>query len=198
MEKTSNSKRLERFIQYNNLALTGQLVSGIAHELNQPLTGIKGFAQAALQDLDKDNPVRKDLERIIEQANRIEEIIRSLRGFTGKPSSKTVKFGINQLINDSLVILNAQLKAHNIKVNKSLAENLPKIKGNANQLKQIFLNLIITLRDFIEASGGQNFRELIIESSKSQDGKFIELTFQAKNSSISQGLTFSILLPVHL
>ena len=185
-------------MQRNNLALIGQLVSGIAHELNQPLTGIKGFAQAALQDLDIANPVRKDLERIIEQANRIEEIIRRLRGFTGKPSSKTVMFEINQLINDSLLFLNTQLKLHNIKVNKSLAGNLPKINGNASQLQQIFLNLIITLRDFIEASKGQNLRELIIESSNSQDCKYIQLTFQARNNSVSRGLTFRILLPIHL
>ncbi len=141
----------EQLIQSGKMAAMGQLAAGISHELNQPLTGIKGFVQAILMDLDKNSPMRKDLNKIEQQAERMDKIIKNIRLFAQKARFKLEPININQPIEDSFMLLNAQLRLHNIKIEKRLEPDLPRIKGDTNQLQQVFLNLITNARDAIDA-----------------------------------------------
>ncbi|MFH1678461.1 MAG: ATP-binding protein [Candidatus Omnitrophota bacterium] len=149
----------EQLIQSGKMAAMGQLAAGISHELNQPLTGIKGFVQAMLMDIEKDSPMKEDLEKIEQQADRMDKIIKNIRFFAKKADFKLRPLDINQPIDDSFMLLNEQLRLHNIKVEKYLNPDLPRVKGDSNQLQQVFLNFITNARDAIDAlnkgSGGK-------------------------------------------
>jgi PAS domain S-box-containing protein len=176
----------EELVQSSKMAAMGHLAAGISHELTQPLTGIKGFAQARVMNLDKKNPLGNDLRKIIEQADRMNEIIKNVRLFARKSNFKMDKLNINKPINDSLILLSQQLKLRNIVLKKSLANNLPKIKGDSNQLEQVFINLITNARDAIDSLNTARGGELIIKTSLSDDKKNIEITFQDTGCGISK------------
>lgn len=168
----------QQLIQSSKMAAMGQLAAGISHELNQPLTGIKGFAQAALLDLENDNPLREDLRRIVEQADRMDKIIKNIHFFARKSEFKMEEININQPIEDSLMLLTEQLRVHNIRLDKLLAKDLPKIKGDTNQLQQVFLNLMTNARDAIDSLKSPNGGEITVKSLLSEDKKNIEIILQ--------------------
>jgi len=171
-------KTQEELIQSGKMAAMGQLSAGISHELNQPLTGIKGFAQAALLDLENDNPLREDLRRIVEQADRMDKIIKNIHFFARKSEFKMEEIDINQPIEDTLMLLTEQLRVRNIRLNKLLALDLPKIKGDTNQLQQVFLNLITNARDAVDSLKNPNGGEITVRTLLSEDRKNIEIIFQ--------------------
>ena len=176
----------EQLIQSAKMAAMGQLAAGVSHELNQPLTGIKGFAQAVLMDLKENNPLRGDLNKIIEQANRMDKIIQHVRFFARKSGFMMKELDVNQPIEDSLMLLSQQLKVHNIRLKTSLGRNLPKIRGDSNQLEQVFLNLITNARDAIDSLRSPDGGEIIVESALSKDKKNIEITFKDTGCGIAR------------
>ncbi len=176
----------QQLIQSAKMAAMGQLASGVCHELNQPLTGIKGFAQVALMDLDEKSPIRKDLQKIVAQADRMDEIIKNVRHFARKSEFKMEELDINQPLEASLILLSQQLRVHNIQLKKSLAKDLPKIEGDKNELQQVFLNLITNARDSIDSAKNRSDGELIVKSSLSKDKKNIEITFKDTGYGISK------------
>jgi C4-dicarboxylate-specific signal transduction histidine kinase len=176
----------EELIQSSKMAAMGQLASGISHELNQPLTGIKGFAQAMFMEADESNPFRSDLNKIIEQADRMDKIIKNVRFFARKSEFKMEPLDINIPIEDSFVLLSEQLRVHNIHVEKLLAKNLPKIKADSNQLQQVFLNLITNSRDAIDSLKSAEGGKLIIKTSLSEDKKNIIIIFKDTGCGISK------------
>ena len=167
----------EQLIQSGKMAAIGQLASGISHELNQPLTGVKGFAQAALMDLDENNHLRGDLDKIIAQADRMDKIIKNVRFFARKSEFKLETIDINKPLENSLMFLAQQFKVHNIQLNTFLDKKLPKIRGDMNQLVQVFLNLISNARDAIDSLGPKGGK-ITIETALSKDKKNIEVTFK--------------------
>ncbi|MCP4650432.1 MAG: response regulator [PVC group bacterium] len=176
----------EELIQSSKMVAMGQLAAGISHELNQPLTGVKGFAQAALMDLQEANPLRNDLQKIIEQADRMDIIIKNVRFFARKSEFKMEEMDINKPIEDSLGLLNEQLRVHNVRITRSLSEDILQIKGDRNQLQQVFLNLITNARDAIDALNRPEGGEIIISTSMSLDKKNIEIIFQDTGGGIPQ------------
>lgn len=149
----------EQLIQSSKMNAMNQLAAGISHELNQPLTGIKGFAQMVLLDMPPDSQFRTDLEKIVQQSERMEAIINNVRSFARKSGFKLEEININKPIEDCLAFLKEQLRVHNISLVRELAPSLPPIRGDANQLQQVFINLITNARDAIggkrDAAGGR-------------------------------------------
>jgi len=175
-------KKLEQaqqeLIQTSKMAAMGQLAAGISHELNQPLTGIKGFAQAVLMDLEKESPLRNDLNKIVGQVDRMNTIIKNVRFFARKSDFNIVELDINQVILDSFMLLNQQLKVHNIRVIQGLGSDIPKMQGDPNQLQQAFLNIISNARDAILSLNRPEGGEVRIQTSLSQDRNHVEVIFQ--------------------
>ncbi|MCX5707743.1 MAG: hypothetical protein NTY14_01975, partial [Candidatus Omnitrophica bacterium] len=162
-------KRLEQtqheLIQSSKMAAMGQLAAGISHELNQPLTGIKGFAQALLMDLEKGSPFRKDLNEIVAQVGRMDAIIKNVRFFARKSDFNNIELDINQVILNSLMLVSQQLKTHNIRAILELDPDIPKIQGDPNQLQQAFLNIINNARDAILGLNRPEGGEILIRTS---------------------------------
>lgn len=132
----------DRLIQSEKMSSIGQLVSGVAHELNNPLTGIMGFAQLLLlRDLEA--PVRQQIETIYGEAERASKIVANLLTFARRRESRKEPANLNTLIERVLELRNYDLRVRNINVEMRLDESLPDTLVDANQILQVFLNLII-------------------------------------------------------
>ena len=177
----------QELIQTSKMVAMGQLAAGISHELNQPLTGIKGFAQIVLMNLEKESPFRGDFNKIVEQVDRMDTIIKNVRFFARKSDFKMVELDINQIILNSLMLLCQQLKTHNVKVIQELGSDIPKIQGDPNQLQQAFLNIISNARDAILNLNRPEGGEIRIRTSLSQDKNHVEINFQDTGCGILDG-----------
>ncbi|MBW1779862.1 MAG: hypothetical protein JRL30_03900 [Deltaproteobacteria bacterium] len=143
-----------QLVQSSKLASIGELASGIAHELNQPLMVIRANTQLALRGFQGE---RLSEERLIEYLEPVErntkrmmDIIDHLRTFSRQSEKEFLLIDINQVIGESFTMVGEQLRVHDIEVKKDLTDELPAIKGDFNQLEQVFLNLITNSRDAIE------------------------------------------------
>ncbi|MFO8009462.1 MAG: PAS domain S-box protein [Dehalococcoidia bacterium] len=144
----------EQLLQSEKLAAVGQLVSGVAHELNNPLMAIHGYAELMLRNV-HDEPTRSDLEHLKHDADRAIAIVRNLLSFARKQESKKVPVSINDVI-DSIVNLRFyELSLDNITVETRLSPDLPDILANFQQLQQVFLNLLLNSEHAIKSSAGK-------------------------------------------
>jgi PAS domain S-box-containing protein len=137
-------KEMEQKAQLaSRLACVGELASGVAHEINNPLTGVIGYAHLLLDRSDIPQDIRHDLEIINEGAQRVAGIVRKLLTFAGqqKPEQKLVN--INEIISTTLDLRAYELASNNIKVTFQPAGGLPMTIADPGQLQQVFLNLII-------------------------------------------------------
>jgi two-component system NtrC family sensor kinase len=175
-----------QLMQSSKMAAIGQLAAGISHELNQPLTGIRGFAQAMLMSSDEKSPIRADIQKIIEQADRIDAIIKNVRLFARQSDFQIKEIDINKPIEDTVMLLSQQFKLRNIKLNIILNPNLPKIKGDISQLQQAMINLISNARDALESVNRAEGKEVTVQSSLSGDRENIELIIRDNGCGISR------------
>ena len=148
---TERKKMEGQLIVTDRLASVGELASGVAHELNNPLTGIIGFAELLL---DKDVPgdIKEDLKIIHREAQRTSRVVRNLLTFARKhePAKQTVN--LNCIIQKVLEIRAYEQKVNNIQVNTRFAPDLPEILADGFELQQVFLNIIINAEYFMTVS----------------------------------------------
>jgi PAS domain S-box-containing protein len=137
-------KALEQKAQLaSRLASIGELASGVAHEVNNPLTGVIGYTQFLLSREDISKEIKDDLNIINEGAQRVSSIVKRLLAFARQTKPSRTHVDINDLINGVLQLREYELKANNIKVTTDLDPALPITVGDAGQLQQVFLNLVI-------------------------------------------------------
>lgn len=140
-----------QLVQSEKLASIGELAAGVAHELNQPLMVVRGGGQLMLRQLKKETlnmaQLKDSLETIDKNTKRMKNIINHLRTFSRQANADHETMDVNQVINDSFLMMGEQLKLKDIDVRKALCANLPKCRGNASQLEQVILNLVANARD---------------------------------------------------
>jgi len=180
-----------QLIQSAKLASIGELSSGVAHELNQPLMVIRSTAQFTQRAIKK-NQVGKDelkgqLKKIERNTKRMMNIIKHLRTFSRQSSLNFHPVDINEVIENTSLMIGEQLHLHDIEMKKNLTTNLPKIQGDSNQLEQVILNLIINASDAIEAAKNKPQRriEMVTRISDGVKG-VIEILTKDTGSGISQ------------
>jgi len=180
-----------QLVQAGKMAAMGEMAAGVAHELTQPLLGIKGFATAMLEDMKgylleqpstvpgmkarKERAVN-DLETILQQTDRMAAIVNNVRDFARASGTKMELLDINQPIENALMLFSEQLRLHNIAIEKNLAQGLPQVMGNSNQLQQVFINLIANARDAIDAKG--NTGHLVVSTIVSPADGSVRIEFQ--------------------
>jgi len=148
-------------VQTERLAAVGKLAAGVAHELNNPLTGILTFAEDLLLEADGENPVRQDYEVIVNETMRCRSIVRNLLDFSRQKTPERRLTDINTVIRRSLSIIERQADFHNVGFNLELSEDLPDVLIDPRQLQQAILNLVINGSDAMDASGAITIRSFL-------------------------------------
>lgn len=174
------TERLEQesqLIQAGKMATLGEMATGIAHELNQPLNVIKVGADFFTKMTQRGKQISEEnllkmSHNVSEQVDRATDIINHLRDFGRKSDFKQYPVDINKSIRDIFTLLGEQLRVRDIEVNLNLDKNLPNIMANKNPLEQIFLNLVTNARDAMESRGKDNQKKLSI-STLQERGKVV-------------------------
>ncbi len=144
----------DKLVQSEKLAAIGKLIAGVAHELNNPLTAIIGIAQL-LQSGELDGGVKQDLEKLVSEAHRAGKIVRSLLDFSRQQRPERRPVLVDDVLTSTLTILAYELRSRNIECHTRLAGNLPATMADADQLQQVFVNLINNAYEaMFEAGGG--------------------------------------------
>jgi two-component system NtrC family sensor kinase len=135
---------LERSLRRSEkLATIGQLSSGLAHEIGTPLNIISGRAELLKKRFEDKNEVQKNLDIIVQQAERITKIIQQLLGFVRKKAPQQTPINVRAILENTLDFLDHQMQKQDVRVEKDLKDNLPLVKGDSDQIQQVFLNLIL-------------------------------------------------------
>lgn len=143
-----------QLVQSEKMAAFGQLGAGIAHEVKNPLAGILACAQLAADEVEVGSTVHDDLKLIEKESNRCKEIIESLLKFARHEKTEVNQTNLNEVIEDSIAIVNHQLAMNEVTVEQNLIETLPDVMANANQLQQVFMNLLINAQQAMSGSPG--------------------------------------------
>lgn len=143
----------EQLMQSAKLASVGELAVSVAHEINNPLTGILGFTGLLLSEMPPDDPRTKDLKVIESEALRSRQIVRNLLDFSRSHGSKKEPIDINGVIRNTLTLIQYQAKTSNINIVEKFARDLHPVQADADQLKQVFINLIKNAFDAMPQGG---------------------------------------------
>ncbi len=143
-ESIDNLKRLQmQFVQSEKLASIGQLVGGAAHEINNPLTAILGYSELLAEDASADEKTRRLAEKIREQARRTKTLVNNLLSFARQvPSEQRSPLDINTIVNTSAQFRRFDLRGKNIRIEVQTGAGIPEVRGDMNQLLQVFSNII--------------------------------------------------------
>ncbi|MCP4578087.1 MAG: hypothetical protein GY846_17575 [Deltaproteobacteria bacterium] len=199
MEQAAKNALLElkemqsQLIQSAKLASIGELASGVAHELNQPLMVIRANVQLVMRTVKEGLAVSEDQLQYLTLAEsntkRMMNTINHLRTFSRDAKEKFVPVDINKIIEECLLMVGEQLRLHNIDFELKLMEDLPGISGNAIQVEQVFLNLITNARDAIESLGTEQERTgaiNVVTGLFEGESKWVEILVKDTGKGISE------------
>ncbi|HMC83185.1 MAG TPA: ATP-binding protein [Candidatus Polarisedimenticolia bacterium] len=154
LEETQN-----QLVQAEKMSVVGQLVSGVAHELNNPLAGVLGYSQLLLR-MPVGEEVRRGLEKIETEADRCKRIVQNLLMFARKHKPQKRLIDLNSVVESVLELKEYQLKVDNVKIVKDLQPNLPKTMADAGQLQQVLMNIINNAEQAMKEAKGTTLLSL--------------------------------------
>jgi two-component system NtrC family sensor kinase len=176
-------KKLEDQIQLaGRLAAVGELAAGIAHELNNPLAAIKGFAQLLAGREGLDESIKKDLQSIYLESQRASKITQNLLSFARRHEPEKRLISINEALEKTLELASHQLKVNNIELVTELAPDLPRTMADFHQMQEVFVNIITNAEQAMVEAHGKG--RLIIRTKKV--GGMVQITFTDDGPGISE------------
>src|SRR6266704_3047657 len=165
VEDVTEQQALEtQLVQSEKLAAVGQLVSGVAHELNNPLTSIAGLSEFLLEQKELGKKDRGHLQVIQEQAERAGRIVRNLLTFARKGSAERVPVDLNDVIRRTLSLTAYDLKLKDITVERELSGALPEVFGDRHGLQQVVLNLVTNAAQAVAENPRERPREITVST----------------------------------
>jgi PAS domain S-box-containing protein len=171
-----------KLMHSEKMAAVGQLVSGVAHEVNNPLTAILGFADLLMENPDLPENVRKDLRIILQEAQRTKQIVQNLLSFARQMPPQRNPVQLNSVLRRTIQLRSYDFTSHGIEVIEHLDEGLPDVIGDAHQLQQVFLNILNNAYDAAHEVG----RSARIEIMTAKFGEMVEVSFADNGAGISQ------------
>ncbi|MCX7833883.1 MAG: cache domain-containing protein [Ignavibacteria bacterium] len=181
-ERTAELKKIHgQLFRSEKLASIGKLAAGVAHEINNPLTGVLTNASLLLEDLPEGDPKREDVKVIVNETIRCREIVKRLLDFARQTKPQKKLINVNSLIENIILLVRNQTSFRNIVIEKELAENLPEIMADGDQIQQVIINFILNAADAMPKGGS-----LKICSKLMENGEFIELKFIDTGVGISE------------
>jgi two-component system NtrC family sensor kinase len=188
-EAIDHKAEMENQLRHSDrLAKIGQLTAGVAHELNEPLGNILGFAQLSAKAKDLSDQVYSDLDNIIKSALHAREIIKKLMFFSRQTPPRETLVNLNRLIKDGIYLFESRCAKNGITVEKNLCQDLPAIKADLSQLQQVFTNLIINAIQAMPEEGRLGIETIF-------DNDFVYLVVQDSGVGMTQGTLKQIFLP---
>jgi len=174
----------------------GELAAAIAHEVNQPLTAIVTNANFSLRQLKGSNPnleeLRMAISEIANDSTRASAVISRIRGLLVQGTPRRLELDINETIQEVITLLRHELARNRIYLRTELAANLPRVHGDAVQLQQVLINLVMNAIEAMRLSTEQP-RKLLIRSAKNADIVLVQV--QDSGPGIESGLTDRIFEP---
>ncbi|PYY18806.1 MAG: hypothetical protein DMG60_06885 [Acidobacteria bacterium] len=142
-----------KLMHTEKMAAVGQLVSGVAHEVNNPLTAILGFADLLLENPELNDQVKDDLQVIVEESERTREIVQNLLSFARQTPPEKHAVDVNQVLRRTIALRSYDMGSHGIELIEEFDATLPEIVGDAHQLQQVFLNILNNGCDAVREAG---------------------------------------------
>jgi two-component system NtrC family sensor kinase len=171
----------QQIMKSERLATLGQLAAGVAHEINNPLGAVLMYAHLSLEEMEAEDPRRKNLEKAIGEATRCKDIVRGLLDFARQTEPKVEESDVNEILKRTLSLLENQALFQNVKITKALSPSLPKAMMDGSQIQQVFTNIILNAAEAIDGEG-----ELTVATRMTPDGESIEIEFTDTGCGILQ------------
>jgi len=171
----------QQIMKSERLATLGQLAAGVAHEINNPLGAVLMYAHLSLEEMEAEDPRRKNLEKAIGEATRCKDIVKGLLDFARQTEPKVEESDANEILQRTLSLLENQALFQNVKITKALSPSLPKAMMDGSQIQQVFTNIILNAAEAIDGEG-----ELTVATRMAPDGESIEIEFTDTGCGILQ------------
>jgi len=178
---TDSAELRDKLVHTEKLAAVGQLVSGVAHEVNNPLTAILGFADLLLENPEVPESARKDLRVILQEAQRTKTIVQNLLSFARQMPPQRNAVQLNLILRRTIQLRSYDFNSHGVDIVEHLDEDLPDVIGDAHQLQQVFLNILNNAYDAVHEVG----RPSRIEIMTTKAGNGVEVSFRDNGHGIS-------------
>jgi PAS domain S-box-containing protein len=178
---TDSAMLRDKLLHAEKMAAVGQLVSGVAHEVNNPLTAILGFADLMMENSDLPETARKDLRVILQEAQRTKQIVQNLLSFARQMPPQRNALQLNPILRRTIQLRSYDFNSHGVEVIQHMDEGLPDVLGDAQQLQQVFLNILNNAYDAVHEVG----RPARIEIMTAKSGDAVEVSFSDNGNGIS-------------
>jgi PAS domain S-box-containing protein len=169
-----------KLMHAEKMAAVGQLVSGVAHEVNNPLTAILGFADLLMENPEIPDSARKDLRVILQEAQRTKQIVQNLLSFARQMPPQRKPVQLNAILLRTVQLRAYDLNSHGIEVVERLSENLPDVIGDSLQLQQVFLNILNNAYDAVR----ETERPARIEIVSTLTANYVEVAFRDNGNGV--------------
>jgi len=170
-----------KLMHAEKMAAVGQLVSGVAHEVNNPLTAILGFADLLMENNELPESARKDLRVILQEAQRTKQIVQNLLSFARQMPPQRKPVQVNSILRRTVQLRSYDFHSHGVTVIEHLEQELPYVIGDSHQLQQVFLNILNNAWDAVRETG----RPARIEIMTSGLGNVVEVSFRDNGHGIT-------------
>jgi len=154
MTKKLSEARVQLF-QSDKMASLGRLAAGVAHEINNPLTGVLTYSSFLLKKTVNNPEINEDLKVIVRETKRSREIVKSLLDFARQSVPKKNNVNIEEIINKAVSVVENQLSINHIELIKNIEKDIPQVTVDSNQMQQVFINLLVNASDAIGSKGGK-------------------------------------------